>query len=262
MGHAFFNLPLWATGLSVVILLSTYAIGGLVATRRFLLPRLRIQPEDAVFSGAMTQSVIVFYALVAALIAVSTWQRHFRIKEIVSDEAASIGALWRDLGGYPPGERDSMRGTLRGYTEYIINEAWPEQREGRIPSGGLSFMDRLQDRLFAYAPGHEGEKLLHSETLRAYNHLIEMRRLRLDAGRTAIPGLVWMVILAGALLCLTTSFFFRVEDVRYHALRVVFLGIVVGLVIFLILALDRPFRGDLAIPPEPYRLILDQMFLH
>jgi hypothetical protein len=32
-----------------------------------------------------------------------------------------------------------------------------------------------------------------------------------------------------------------------------------GLVIFMIVALDRPFRGDLGLPPDPYQLIYDQL---
>ena len=33
----------------------------------------------------------------------------------------------------------------------------------------------------------------------------------------------------------------------------------IGLVIFMIVALDRPFRGDLGLPPEPYQLVYDQL---
>ncbi len=33
----------------------------------------------------------------------------------------------------------------------------------------------------------------------------------------------------------------------------------VGLVIFMIFALDRPFRGDLGLTPDPYQLIYDQL---
>jgi len=36
-------------------------------------------------------------------------------------------------------------------------------------------------------------------------------------------------------------------------------AVFVGLVITLIIAFDRPFTGDLAIDPEPYRLALEQL---
>jgi hypothetical protein len=32
-----------------------------------------------------------------------------------------------------------------------------------------------------------------------------------------------------------------------------------GVVIFLVLALDRPFRGDLGLPATPYQIIYEQL---
>ena len=101
--------------------------------------------------------------------------------------------------------------------------------------------------------------MLHAEALRAYNHLIEARRLRLDAVGTKLPAVMWTVIVVGAFIGLSATFFFQVEDARLHALLVTMLATFLGVVVFMILALDRPFRGDLGIGPEPYRLIQDQL---
>jgi hypothetical protein len=40
---------------------------------------------------------------------------------------------------------------------------------------------------------------------------------------------------------------------------VTLLAIFMGLVIFMIFALDRPFQGDLGLGPEPYQLIYDNL---
>jgi len=100
---------------------------------------------------------------------------------------------------------------------------------------------------------------LHGETLRAYSQLIEARRLRLDAVLTGLPGPLWFVIVAGALVSLSSTFFFQVEDARLQSIQVVLLAIFVGMIIFIIFALDRPFRGDLGLQPDPYQLIYDQL---
>jgi len=68
-----------------------------------------------------------------------------------------------------------------------------------------------------------------------------------------------VVILLGALIGLTASFFFRVDDIRLQLIQVFLLAIFIGLIIFMIFALDRPFRGDLGIGPDPYQLIYDQL---
>ena len=73
--------------------------------------------------------------------------------------------------------------------------------------------------------------------------MIQARRLRLDAVATGLPGVMWIVIVLGALISLTGTFFFKVEDVRLHTILVTLLATFIGLVIFMTLALDRPFRG-------------------
>ena len=66
-------------------------------------------------------------------------------------------------------------------------------------------------------------------------------------------------IFAGALIGISSAFFFRVEDVRVHAIQVVLLAAFIGLVIFMTVALDRPFSGDLGLGPEPYQIVYDHL---
>ena len=120
-------------------------------------------------------------------------------------------------------------------------------------------MNHFQATLIAWEPVTEGQKLLHAETLRAYNYMILSRRMRLDAVDTGLPLVLWMVVAAGAVISLSASFFFKVEDIRLHATLVILLATFIGLVIFMTLALDHPFRGDLGITAQPYQLIYDQL---
>jgi len=239
--------------------LSLFAVTGLLVVRRRVLTRLRVAADDSDFTGAMMQSVMVFYGLAVALIAVSVWQTYSDVQKIVSEEATSLAALYRDVSSYPESIRPQLQDELRAYTRYVIEEAWPLQRRGEVPKGGVDVMNRFQETLFAVEPSTENQKLLHTECLRAYNELIKARRLRLDAVQTGLPTVMWVVILLGALIGLTASFFFRVDDIRLQLIQVFLLAIFIGLIIFMIIALDRPFRGDLGIGPDPYQLIYDQL---
>jgi hypothetical protein len=254
-----FDLPLWITGLAVVVSLCLFAIGGLFLVRRRLLPRLRIRNEDSEFIGTMVQCVMVFYGLAVALIAVSVSETYSDVSKIVSQEATALAALYRDVSGYPEPIRPHLQRELREYTQYVIQEAWPLQERGEFPGGGVTHMNRFQDELIAFEPVTEGQKLLHGEALRAYNHLIEARRLRLDAVGTKLPTVMWVVIVVGAFIGLSATFCFPVDDARLHVMLVMMLATFVGLIIFMILALDRPFRGDLGIGAQPYQLIYDQL---
>ncbi len=254
-----FDLPLVVTGPAVVSALCLFAVAGLVVVRRRVLPRLRIDTADSEFSGATLQAVMVFYGLAVALIAVSVWQTYSDTAEIVSEEATALAALYRDVSSYPDSVRPQLQNELRDYVQYIIQEAWPLQRRGKVPGGGVERMNRFQAVLVGFEPATEGQKLLHAETLRAYNQMIQARRLRLDAVNTGLPAVMWAVVVLGAFIGLSSSFFFKVEDARLHGTQVLLLAVFIGLVIFMIFALDRPFRGDLGLRPDPYQLIYDQL---
>jgi hypothetical protein len=256
---AILELPLWITGPAIVGGLCVYALLGLLQVRRRLLPRLRVRTEDSEFSGAMVQSVMVFYGLAVALIAVNVWQTHSDVAKIVSQEATDVAALYRDVSSYPEPIRSRLQDQLRRYLDYVIHEAWPLQRKGQVPSGGVELMNAFQATLTGFEPATEGQRILHAEALHAYNEVIQSRRLRLDAVGTHLPGILWFIIFAGALIGVGSSFFFRVEDVRVHAIQVVLLAAFIGLVIFMTVALDRPFCGDLGLGPEPYQLVYEQL---
>jgi hypothetical protein len=259
MFDTLFDLPLWITGPGLIVMLVFFGVGGLLVVRRYVLPRLRIHIEDSEFSGTMVQTVMVFYGLAVALIAVSVWQTYSDVSSTVSHEAIGIAALYRDVSAYPEPVRSELQSILRDYVHYVIQEAWPLQQRGQIPGGGVERMNQFQKTLIAYEPATESQKLLHGEALRAYNHMIEARRLRLDSVKTGLPGVMWIVIIVGAIIGLSSSFFFKVEDARLHAILVTLLATFMGLVIFMIFALDRPYRGDLGVQPEPYQLIYDQL---
>ena len=254
-----FDLPLLTVGAAIIVTLCLFANVGLIVVRRKVIPRLNVDPADSEFTGAMLQSVMVFYGLAVALIAVSVWQTYSEVSKVVSEEATAIGALYRDVSGYPDAVRPTLQNELRDYIQDIIQKAWPAQQRRQVPKGGVALMNSFQGTLFSFEPTTESQKLLHAETLRAYNHMIQARRLRLDSVNTGLPGVMWVVIILGAFIGLSASFFFKVHDVRLHSIEVSLLAVFVGLVIFMILALDRPFRGDLGIPPDSYQLIYDQL---
>ena len=256
-----FDLPLAIIGPAIVGSLCLFAIGGLLVVRRRVLPHLRVYVEDSEFSGSLVQCVMVFYGLAVALIAVNVSQTYSDVSRIVSREATAVASLYRDVSCYPEPIRTGLRQGLRDYLDYVIHKAWPLQQRGQVPGGGVDLMDRFQTILTGFEPSTEGQKLLHGEALRAYNNMIEARRLRLDAVGTGLPGVMWAVIVVGAVIGLCATFFFKVEDVRLHGILVTLLAAFMGLIIFMILALDHPFRGDLGIGPQPYQLIYDQLMV-
>jgi len=258
MLESIFDIPLVIAGPLIIGSLCALAICGLLLVRRTVLPRLRIGIEDSEFSGSMLQAVMVFYGLAVALIAVSVFETYSDVSATISREASELGALYRDASSYPEPIREQLQAELRDYARYVIDTAWPAQRKGEVALHGVAMLNRFQATMTRFEPANEGQRALHAEALRAYNQLVEARSLRIDAAmNTGLPGVLWVVVLAGAAIGLAATFFFKVEDVRLHAVMVTLLAAFIGLVIFMIMAFDRPFRGDLGLQPDPYRQVYE-----
>src|SRR3954471_13547380 len=189
-----FDAPLAILAPAIILSLTGTALIGLLLVRRFVLPRLRVTVSDSEFVGAVVQSIMVFYGLALALISVNVWQTYNDVSKTVSTEAISFAALYRDVSGYPEPMRGKLQGEVRGYVDQIIHGAWPLMRKGQVPTEGVEWMNRLQAVLMSFEPASEGQRILHAETLAAYNRAVQARRLRVDAISTGLPNVMWVVI--------------------------------------------------------------------
>ena len=254
-----FNLPLIVTGPAIILLLVGFAIAGLTLYRKYQLPKLRFGHGDSDFSAGMVAAIMVFYGLALALTAVHLWEMHQDVAKITARESACLATLWRDVSEYPEPTRSLLQAGLKDYVDYTIHEAWPLQRKGIVPAEGIQRIDRFQSTLMKFEPQTEGQKLLMAQALRTYDTMIEVRRMRLDAVEMHLPGVMWLVILFGAAISLCSSYYFPVEDYRVHATQVALLASLIGVVIIMIVALDRPFHGDMGLTAAPYELIYEQL---
>ena len=254
-----YNLSPLAAALVVVLFIETVSLIGLFLIRRFLLPKLRYgKGTDEGISGTV-QAIGVFYGITVGLIAVGVWETNSSASDRVSKEAAAIGAVYRDLGGYPSPLKEELRSRLREYTVFTIEQAWPAQARGQILDGGTKILDAFQAQLFAFQPKTPGEVALHQEVLRAYNGLIESRRLRVDAVGSGLSPIMWTVIWVGAVISIGVAYLFNIEDPKMHAILISLMAGFLAMVLFMIMINDKPFYGAVRIPPDAYQLILDKV---
>jgi hypothetical protein len=143
----------------------------------------------------------------------------------------------------------------------VIDKAWPAQQsgQGQLLSEGAKIMDEFQDKLYTFQPANPGQVALHSETLTAYNKLIEYRRLRIDAVEGGLSSTMWVVIWVGAIISIGIAYFFNIPDARLHAILVSLMAALLTMVLFMIIVNDKPFFGSVSVSPAPYKLILDRL---
>ncbi len=255
------DLPDWEFGLVCVSAFVVPTVVGLWLVHRAFHQRLNVGETliDNGVVGWFFSGVLTLYGITLGLIAVTTWETSTHVSSIASQEAAMIAALFSDTGGFPAPLRDELHTRLRDYTRFVIEKAWPAQRRGEIAEGGGRMLDEFQSVLFANEPTTESQRLLQAEALKTFNLLVEFRRQRTEAVDQGVPGVIWAVILLGGALTILSSFCFQVKELKFHLLLTTGLAVMIGLLVFLIAALDRPYLGGVSVEPTAYQIVLDRV---
>lgn len=254
-----YDLPTWLLALVIVTVFLVISLGGLLLSRHYITKKLRFSREinDAV--NYFGTALAALYSVTLGLIAVAGWSNFSGVDSLVSQEAASIGVLYRDMGGYPEPLASELRHDLREYTVMVIEKVWPAQQRGILLDQPTLLITHLHEKLMAYEPPTNGKMVMHAETLRKFNEMLDLRRQRVDRVDDGLPPVLWLVVFAGGLLTLAISYLFWIEDIRFHVLLLSLITTFVALMIFLIVALDRPFRGTVSVTPDSYRLIVNRV---
>jgi len=259
-------VPIWLYELSplqqalvIIAFVEILSVAGLLLARRYVVPRFHYSEgiNDAV-SGTV-QAIGVFYGITVGLIAVGVWNTNTSASDLVSREASAIAILYRDVSGYPSPLREELRTGLREYTLFIINEAWPAQQKGQEVERGRTLIDDFQAKLQSFSPSNPSQTALHTETLRAYNNLLDYRRLRIDAVNSGLSDTMWAVIWMGAAISIGVAYFYKIGDQKLHIVLVVLMAGFLAVVLFMITINDKPFYGAVGISSNPYKIVLERL---
>jgi hypothetical protein len=247
---------------SLVLLFGVVFVGftwlGSIFVRPLLRLFVRSQPGINDIVGYVLSSHCVFYGLLLGLLAVATYQNLTEVERIVVKEAGYLRSIYRNLQQYPEPLRSDTLPLVKEYVRYVIEENWPAQRRGITLPGGIPRMNAVQSRLFAFEPQTKGQEIMHQETMRQFTEMAEVRRARIQSSESGIPGIMWYLVGVGALITVALVWLFDMRLVPQFVLGGA-LALFVGTVVCIIVAMDRPFRGDLSLGPGAYIAVYERM---
>jgi len=208
--------------------------------------------------GYILSCFCVFYGLLLGLIAVTAYQGVSEAGSNVTREAAALSALYEDVSRYPDPYGQNLRWLLRDYTRYVIKYAWPLQQRGIVPEEGTIRAEAFHDRLLDFQPLTPAQEILHAEAMRQLNHFLECRRMRLFSVKSALPGSMWYVMILGAVLTIAMCWLFDMKFITHLVLGGI-LSAYLGTMMYLIIDMNQPFRGDVSITAEAFETLYRRM---
>jgi Cache 3/Cache 2 fusion domain/Protein of unknown function (DUF4239) len=249
-----YDYPSWKIGTLFAVIFVAVTWAATFVLRRFLHPWFHRDRRANEMVGFVLSSYSVFYGLLIGLIAVAAYQNFGTVNDVVTREASSLGALYRDLSAYPQPTRGRLQGDLREYTRSEIERDWPQQQRGIVPAEGTYRLQQFSDDLLSFQPADRRDEIIHAESLRQENNYMNLRRARLNSVTVGIPAVMWWVVGIGAVLTLLLVAMLDME-IHVHLILGAALSVFLGLVVFLIAAMDNPFRGEVSVTPDPFQQV-------
>jgi hypothetical protein len=234
-------------GVLAFCLAVSLSIGGLLLVRRSVALSTLERHNDV--AGFIIAVIGVLYAVLLAFVVVISWQNFDQARQTASGEAELVSGLYRDASAFQP-QTALIRQRLAAYAKSVVTREWPQmsryQHEARATDNTL---DAVWDAYRGFTPRNPTQEAFYTDSIRRLNDLQSRREDRLDSAASTLPGQLWWVLLAGGVITIGFTYFFGVRNLGAQILMVASLAGMISLTLFLILSLDLPFSGDLAVPP-------------
>jgi hypothetical protein len=204
--------------------------------------------------GFLLNAFALYFGVLLALLSIAVFENHNKAEDAVVREAAAIIKLYRDIRSYPEDARPDLIAILDRYVDEVIGPGWQIQERGEANPKEIEIMGEFR-------PTNLGEGVRYAETLRVLDDFVEARRIRISAGTSSIPRIMWFVVLVGAVM---NTILIWMLDLRpfTHAIIGGTLSMFIALVIYMIAVLDAPFKGSYGVNPEAIRAIHAQTGMH
>lgn len=232
---------------------------GLFCSRNFFYKTFKISDDTNDVINSYISGMGMLYGLLLGLVAVATWENYDNVDNIVGKESTSIAQLYRDVSTLQDPTKTELQDNLKDYLIYVVDVAWPAHKNGDVPSGGTIILTKFLKTLSTYKTSNIEEQVYLGEIFTAYNRLIENRRLRMLAVDSGIPNIFWVVIIIGGVLNIVTTFLMYLPSLKTHLFITALFSSLLGLMIFLLIAVDHPLRGETSISSEAYSNLLNNL---
>jgi hypothetical protein len=231
-------------------------IGGFVGIATSIAPvAARLVPaemrrEHNDLTGFIFAVVGVMYAVILGFIAVGVWERYQSADSRTYDEASSLATVYRDAVAFTGGDR--IRADLRLYVEHEIQFGWPALNAGRNPSPTRHEAEAIAREVRLVEPHDARQQGLYPLMVAAMDQSADDRDARLAEDASGLNNIMWSVVFAGGFITIAFTYLFGFRQTSMQTAMIGTLALLIGLVVFLTLSLDFPFRGVIRVGPDAF----------
>lgn len=243
------TLPTWGLALLIVGGAVVVGVGGFLAMKRFV-PSLAGHADNRSLSSAFGMTTGLFSFVLAFTIG-QLYTNFTRANADAKQEATVLAQVLRTSAGLGAKPAATIRAEVLTYARDVRTREWKRMTEGQSSVTAWEDVDRIYKTLEGQRTTL-GSNPFYSQTLARVNDLILARRTRLDDANAALPLVFQVMLLLGAVLALSTTFYFKPFGERLQIAMIGAASILVGTAMLVALMLDYPYSGSISVSSAPF----------
>ena len=250
----FTQTSLWISGIVFLLVLPGLAMTCTVLLRRrFGLERLKVNNEVAGFKFA---TVGVLYAVLLAFAVIVVWEKYNEAENTVALEAGAAVTVYRLSDGLGAEHAGATRAAMTSYLQQAIEKDWPAMQRGYADPEANTALSAAYAAVLSFEPIGLRAQAALTAVLEQLDVITQARRARIVAAGGIMPGILWLVLFAGAFVTIGFTFFFGSQNVRAQAVMTGGLSLLIFAGLLIIVMIDHPFAGTVHVGPEPLEQVL------
>jgi hypothetical protein len=119
--------------------------------------------------------------------------------------------------------------------------------------------NKIADVLFEVEPITKAEEVKLAEALRQFAELEKAQRLRLQSVTDGLPSSLWFVIVLGSFLNIVLTWMLVIKNRLLDIFINLIVSLLMGSLLFFVVAMDNPFRGRLSVGSGPYEQVYQSL---
>lgn len=247
------------TWVTTMLRLSGIVAGASLVSVLGLFAFLAVAPFDDLMAasnqiGNYLQTVGGIYAVLLAFVVYVVWGQFDAARALVDREATALVDLHRTASGLPAATRDEIQRGLRDYVDAVLKDEWRAMEKGDEATMARvgEALDHVWVAIHRCRPESDCQQTIYGEVLSRFNDLTDLRTGRLTSSRQRIPMGMKVLLYAGAVIMVGSTYLLVFEKLWIHSLVVAALSGAIAHILFLSVDLDDPFSGRWQIGHSPF----------
>lgn len=201
----------------------------------------------------------ILYAVVVAFVVFVVWGRYDDASKNFELEASQTADIFFISKAFPDSTSKQIKQALYEYGSSVTEDEFLNMSRGQASPKTIDAVKKLNQIFLGMDVKTLPNTIVYEEAFKRLNDLGQYRRLRVFAAKDGVPTVIWIVLILGAMIMVSYTYFFTIRRALPQNLMTAALTITLTLILFLVFILDHPFSGSTSVSSDPMKQVVITM---